>query len=410
MSVRLNLLPGPAPRPKPLRFWFWFVLLPGVLLVVGVISTDLWGGVDMHHQPVMFGLHALGIPVLCWGFMAGCRWLMYVGQHLGADGWDERRQQVILQETRRGRRSLQILSVALHTAFADEKAPSAQIESLIKHEKALKAQASWQSEEAVRHSRLPMLNDDSPDELVRRTLSSIMTTFAPALAPLPENTPLAVVFEANTALSVSVLREIWQQVWAEAGIRQPVSFIEGAGLSVVDDWLDKRIRERSLLVVVALQICPLQPEKTAESAVGLILGNRLTQKTLTPLAFLHRPECAAHLALGQSVFQALDWVPVTPESLQHVWLSGLSQEDREAFIALSSTAPLNMTGEQGIYDLDSSLGSAGCVAPWLVVAAAACAVQHITACQLTLSGASVSDEGCWCAVISPYAISPEVTQ
>ncbi|WP_036773850.1 hypothetical protein [Photorhabdus australis] len=410
MPVKLNLLPGPAPRPEPLRLWFWCVLLPGVLFIVGVISTGLWSGIDMYHQPVMFGLYALGIPVLCWGVIVGCRWLLYAGQHLGADGWDERRQQVILQETRRGRRSLQILGVALYTAFVDENAPDTQIESLTNNEKALKAQASWQSEAAVRHSRLPTLDDDSPDELVRRTLSSIIVSFAQALAPFPDNTPLAMVFEANTALSASLLREIWQQVWAESGIRQPVSFVEGAGLSVVDDWLDNRIRERSLLMVVALQVSPQQPEKTAESAVGLILGNRLTQKTLTPLAFLHRPECVAHMTLEQSVLQALDWVPVTPESLQHVWLSGLSQADREAFIALSSTVPLNMIGEHSIYDLDSSLGSAGCVAPWLVVAAAARAVQHIAACQLTLSGSSVPDEGSWCAVISPYEISPEVTQ
>ncbi|MCC8423126.1 hypothetical protein [Photorhabdus thracensis] len=410
MPVKLNLLPGPAPRPKTPRLLFWLVLFPGVLFVVGVVNTILWGGIEIRRQPVIFGLHALGIPALCWLFIAGCRWLLYTSQHLWADGWDQRRQQVILQETRRGRRSLQILCVALHTAFVDEETPDRQVASLTGNEQALKAQASWLSEEAVRHSRLPALEDEPPDKLLRRTLSSIIATMAKTLERLPDNTPLFLLFEANTALSESELNNMWQQLWSEAGIRQPVSLIEGAGLSVVDDWLDNHIFERALLMIVALQICPVQPDKTAESAVGLILGNRLTQKTLTPQAFLHRPECASHSTLVQSVQQALDWVPVIPESLQHVWLSQLSQADSEAFTALSSTVPLNTTREQGIYDLDASLGLSGCVAPWLVIATAALYAQHTAASQLTFSGSSAPDEGCWCTVVSPNEILQEVTQ
>ncbi|MDB6374257.1 hypothetical protein [Photorhabdus bodei] len=410
MPVKLNLLPGPAPRPKTPRLLFWLVLLPGALFIVGVMSTILWGDIETRHQPVIFGLHALGIPALCWLFIAGCRWLLYSSQHFWADGWDQRRQQVILQETRRGRRSLQILSVALHTALADEETPDKQVALLARNEKALKTQSSWLSEDAIRHSRLPTLVDESFDELIRRTLSSIIATFSKTLKRLPDNIPLSLLLEANTALSESELNNIWQQVWSEAGIRQPVSFVEGAGLSVVDDWLDNHICKRSLLMVVALQICPVQPENTAESAVGLILGNRLTQKTLAPQAFLHRPECSSHSLLGQSVQQALDWVPVTPESLQYAWLSQLSQADSEAFTTLSSIAPLSMTHEQGIYDLDILLGTSGCVAPWLVIAAAALHAQYTAASQLTFSGSSVLDQGCWCAVVSPNETLQEVTQ
>ncbi|MCW7550392.1 hypothetical protein OO184_21270 [Photorhabdus sp. APURE] len=410
MPVKLNLLPGPAPRPKAPRLLFWFVLLPGVFFAIGITSSVLWDGMEIHHQPISFWLHELAILSLCWVFIVGCRWLLYTGQHLWADGWDQRRQLVILQETQRGRRSLQILSVALYTALVDEETPERQVALLTKNEKALKAQPSWLSENAVRHSRLPTLADESSDELVRRTLSSIVATFAKALELLPDNTPLSLLFEANTILPEHELRNMWQQVWSEAGIRQPVSFVEGAGLSVVDDWLDNHICKRSLLMVVALQICPVQPERTAESAVGLILGNRLTQKTLTPQAFLHRPECASHLTLVRSVQQALDWVPIIPESLQHVWLSQLSRENSEAFTALSSMIHFGMTHEQGLYDLDILLGTSGCVAPWLVIAAAALHAQCTTASQFILSGSSVSDEECWCAVVFPNETLQEVTQ
>ncbi len=46
----------------------------------------------------------------------GFRLAIYLMQQIQANAWDSRREQVILQEVRRGRRALQILAAACSTA------------------------------------------------------------------------------------------------------------------------------------------------------------------------------------------------------------------------------------------------------------------------------------------------------
>ncbi len=73
---------------------------------------------------------------------------------------------------------------------------------------------------------------------------------------------------------------LWQQAWQESGIGQPTTLLSGHGLTVIDHWLDHRIKDSAVLLVVAVQIAPEQPEMTGEAVVGLLLANRLTQKYL----------------------------------------------------------------------------------------------------------------------------------
>ncbi|MEF9672781.1 hypothetical protein QNM99_12885 [Pseudomonas sp. PCH446] len=94
----------------------------------------------------------------------------------------------------------------------------------------------------------------------------------------------------------------------------------------MDQWLDQRITDQALLLVVALRFAPQQPEGTAEVAVGLLFGNRLTQTTLAPIAYLHRPEQErgpTTEALLYAARQSLDWVPLEAKSIEQVWRGGL---------------------------------------------------------------------------------------
>lgn len=409
MPVRLDLLPGLAPRPVPIRWWRWLGVFPCFLLV-GVMATALRGGESVGRQPLLFWLLALGIPSLFWGLLVTARWLVYVGQHLVADGWDERRWQVLLQQTRQGRRSLQVLAAVLHTAHTDEEYPDGQLSALMRNETALLSQPSWQGQAAVRHSRLPQFEEESSEVMAQRLLFSVFTTLAETLALIDEALPLKLVLESDTALSDEALQQVWQAAWDDADIVHSMSRVDGMGLSGVDDWLDNHIHEEALLVVVALQIHPPQPEMTAESVVGLIFGNRLTQKTLPPLAYLHRPEFANETRLEYGVRQALDWVPLTAGELGHVWLSGLAEESTASLSTVMETVAFPVTREQGVYDLGASLGYPGCVAPWLAIAAATQAVRLTEAPQFIFSGASGPDIGIWSTVVSPPLPPQEMTQ
>ncbi len=412
MPVRLDRLPGPAQRPAPPRLRRWLYIFPCFLLV-GIIAIVASGEDYFNKQPAMFWCIALGVPSLSWSLLAGGRWLLYASQHLLADSWDDRRWRDVARQTQCGRRSLQILSISLHTAFVEEENPDSQLSALMQHEIAFRSQRSWQGKEAVRHSRLPLSEEESSEnaeEITQRQLLSMFTAFAGTLASLPDDMPLQLVIEPETSLSGEALHQIWQEAWKEAGILQPVSRIEGTGLSVIDNWLDHHIHESALLVVVALQIHPAQPDMTAESAVGLIFGNRLTQKSLLPLAYLHRPELAPESTLESGVRQALDWVPLSPGVPGHVWLSGISPKSGPAVATVMAGDAFNLSPGQGAYDLDSSLGHPGCVTSWLVIAAAAQAARFTDSPQFTFSGASLPEQGVWSAVVTPYLTPQEMTQ
>ncbi|QWA11032.1 hypothetical protein GTU79_28535 [Sodalis ligni] len=378
------------------------------ILLVGVIAMVMFWGEHTSQRPSVFWSAAFGLPTLCWGLLAGGRWLLYSSQQLMADNWDEERRLDIFQQTQRGRRSLQILSISLHTAF-DENNPDSQLLNLMQSKIAFKAQRSWQGKEAIRHSRLSLLIvAESIEEGVKRLLGSIFNDFAETLGYLPAEMPLQLVIESETPLNDETFHQIWQDVWEEAGIMQPICRIQGSGLSLIDNWLDNNIHEAALLVVVALQIRPEHPDMTAESAAGLIFGNRLTQKSLIPLAYLHRPELAPETAIEYGVRQALDWVPLAAEAISHVWISGISPSSSEVVTTVMADVPFDVARDRGIYDLDSSLGYPGCVTPWLAIAVAAQAAQTTSSPQFTFSGAC-PEAGVWSAVVSPYLTSQEMT-
>ena len=76
------------------------------------------------------------------------------------------------------------------------------------------------------------------------------------LQALPEDKPLALLREMDTSVSEENLNGLRQDVWSESGIRQRVTRLQRRGLAAADDWLDQRIREQTLLLVVAFQVRP----------------------------------------------------------------------------------------------------------------------------------------------------------
>ncbi|MBT8769577.1 hypothetical protein [Metapseudomonas boanensis] len=413
MPVRLDKVPPSAAAPAPPRAWLWLLLLPS-LLGLG-LGVTLWLGDDsMTQQPAKFWRMALGVPFLVWCVLGFLRALMYLGTLSVADGWDEARDLDLIRKMRRGRRSLQVLGVSLKTALrsAEDLAGIAQLDALCRDAQALTVQASWQGS-AVRHSHLPRTADESPEQLLLRVLPPVLAELASVLAQLPGDRPLALLLEADSALSPHELQRVWRHVWRESGIRQPLTPVNGSGPEAVDQWLDQRISDQALLLVVAFQIAPVQPEGTAEAAVGLLLGNRLTQATLEPRAYLYRPERERKPTakdLDRAACQALEWAKAEASSIQDVWLTGVDATRQGALGRLREALSIPAKPGQGLHDLDATLGYPGRAAPWVAIAAAAEAIQGKKGKgqpQLIFSGESTAEAGLWSTVVMPVQPASE---
>jgi hypothetical protein len=361
--------------------------------------------VPLSQQSADFWALTLGVPLGVWCVLGFGRALLYIGQQSAADGWDEARENDVFCKTRQGRRTQQLLGASLYTALRKPgDKPAAQLDSLLNGAVALEARPVGKGETPLRHTHFPGDRED-PEHLLLGVLKQVLGDFAPILAQLPDSNPLALSLEIESGLPEGVLRRVWQEAWRLSGIRQSTAPVEGSGLAAVDCWLDQRIDDQALLLVVALHFAPEQPEGTAEVAVGLLFGNRLTQSTLAPMAYLHRPEqerAPTDAALLYAVRQALAWVPLPAESIEQIWRVGIHAQRRAALSTVSVDGALPARPNQGCCSLDDLLGHPGQAAPWVAIAAAAQTIEHGAGPQFIFSGGAVAD-GLWSTVLMPVS-------
>lgn len=401
MPVNLKKIPSLSWRPQPPGVIRWLGTLL-CLLVIGAFVSRLLEKITGNDH---FWVLTTAVPAGVWAIIAFIRFIVYLLQDIQANAWDERREAWILQEVRRGRRALQVLATEFITARPDDELSP--LDVLRSRDSQLCAQNNWAGEDGCYHTRLPVSEKMTPELLLASSFSVLLEELKPALAEFPPNQPITLVLESTSSVASSLVSEYWRQVWREVGILQPVAWSEGHGLAFIDHWLDHGIRDNALLLIVALQIAPDSPDNTAEAIVALLLGNRLTQKTLTPLALLHRPEKNPPETLVDGIAQSMDWVPLPENKLHHLWLAGLTNEQHGSVIALpgkSSLTAINPVSD--IYNLDRSLGHAGCAAPWLAIAAAAQAAQLSGEAHMIISGEPEHDD-IWSAVVAPCVTQQE---
>lgn len=396
MPVGLDRVRAPARRPERPRMLLWLGVL-GLFLAVGMGATVLFATQALREQPLVFWRVALGVPLLGWAILGFGRVVLYAGQHSAADGWDEAREIDLIRKIRRGRRSLQVLGVSLSPALHDPQQPA------LGKAPGLTAQADTPDESPVRHTRLPAGADEAPEEVLLRALTQVLTDLGQPLAQLPQEQPLALLLEVDSGLSEGLLRRVWQQAWRACGIRQSVLAVEGCGLAAVDQWLDWRIGDQALLLVVAVQFAVQPREGSAEAVVGVLLGNRLTQTTLPAIASLHRPEQERTLAdaeLLQAARRSLDWVPLDGAEIEQVWRVGVDAQRTAALTGVMLEAPIPAGSPQGVSDLDALLGHSGKASPWLAISTAAQTIERGAGAQFIFSGSNDA-AGLWCTVLTP---------
>ena len=404
MPIRLDKIPPLALRPQRPRFLLWLGLLL-LFCLLGTGGTLLFGDETLPQRPSDFWRMALSIPILVWCVLGFGRVLLHVGEQGAADGWDEAREVDMIRKIRQGRRSQQVLAVSLQTALREpEDEPATQLEVLLSGTMALKSQASRLDGATLRHSCLSCDADENPEAILLSIWAQTLADLAPTLAQLPDDQPLALLLDADSGLPEKQWRRVWRQAWRESGIRQCIEPVDGSGLTALDQWLDQRIGDRALLLVLAVQFAPQQPEGTAEAAVGLLFGNRLTQTTLAPIAYLHRPEQERKPTSDDLLYatrQALDWVPIESTSIERVWRVGIDAQRAVAIASVLSEVPMPVN-KTGLCNLDAMLGHPGCASPWLAIAAGTQAIARGVGPQFIFSGGGAA-AGLWGAVLMPVS-------
>lgn len=415
MAVRLDKVPPSAERPSPPSVWLWLGLLL-VALLAGFGLTLWLGGEAVRQRPLQFWGLAVGLPVAIWLVLLLVGVLAHLMDISAADGWNRAREEDLLSKLRRGRRVQQVLAVSLYSALREETDESglAQMQALVGDQSALQNQAVRGNDELhCRHSQLPEVLDPigkalTGEALLSRLYRQVLTDLEAVLNSLPTERPLALLLETDSALPQSQQLTAWSAAWAASGIRQATTLVQQRGLDAVDHWLDARIDDQALLLVVAVQFLPAQLEDSAEVAVGLLFGNRRTQTTLAPLAYLHRPEQERGMTaetLHYATQQALNWVPMAPAAIEHLWLSGIDVERQGDVTQALLTLPSALKHGQGLHDLDASLGHAGGAAPWLAIATAVDVARTEGKPQLIISGERSAQIGLWSTAVTPVTFA-----
>lgn len=409
MPVNLKLIQAPVTPPKPPKWWLWLLLLL-VVLLTGTAWAIFSNQSKAEINSEAFWRTALAIPGLFWLISLVLRIAWFKGLLSTAKGWNKDRQEIISRETQRGQRSLQLFGISLVSALreASDETGEGQWSALKGKVQALKTQASWFDDKGFRHSRLVRVDSEKPEQLLARGLNTLLEELSQVLASVPEDVPLTLLMESNSSLPEAQLQAIWLTCWQRSNIRQHVTTLDDSGLAAVDRWLDQRINDHALLLVVAIQLAPQQPEGTAEAVVGLLMGNGPSARNIDSLASLHRPEQAhgtgvqdLHYALKQS----LEWGSMQPADVPSGWLIGVDTAWHEAVASglKALHSPINIG--QDLHDLGSSLGYPGPAAPWLVIACAANECRKGKA-QLIVSGDDDDAKSpLWFTLITPHIAS-----
>ncbi len=408
MPVRLDHVLPLAERPGRPRIGLWLGAL-GLLVAAGLVAQALLVPRTQDAPLLLMGPAVLW-PVAVWAALAGMRTMIFIGQQRSADGWDESREQDLDLRISVGRRSLSIMGMSLHSALrAPYSQVDTQLDALLRGEVAIRSQVSRHGL-VERHSRLPGKVDEAHETLLSEAFANLLVDLAPTLSQAPLDAPVALLFSVDTNVADDTLQHLWNQAWHQSGIRQAQAPLTGKGLVAIDHWLDHRATDQGLLMVIALQIAPSHIENSAEVAVGLLLANQAVPGALQSLGCLHRPEPVSESeneqsdeSLMQTARRALDWVPLQPERVGHVWRAGIGESWNVSLSSTMSALLPAVDGSQGMTDLDALLGCAGAATPWLAITAAVLRLHREVEPQLVFSGEGSDKTALWALALTPVS-------
>jgi hypothetical protein len=400
MSYTLKHLPERYPRPKSLKFSRWLIALVA-MLSVSVILMRIFG---RYVENLYFWKLALGLPIVLWSVLFSSRLLLWALQDSKANAFDKQREQWILRETRKARRAMQVLNATFITGHSSVAQKDTAI-AMQNNDSIIVSQVDRDGNESSRMSQI----SSSPQDSLKLVITNIFSRLIAGIpfAQIPDKVPLVVVFDVTTSLPLESIRHCWDEAWQKNNITLPVEYGEGSGFSVIDRWLNERIKDKAMLLIVGFQLNPADSDNTAEAGVALLLGNRLTQDALEPLALLHRPDAAPSGELSEGMNMAAYNVPLKENIVKNLWLAGLTGEQRAEVIGCQNAHPAQSVEDDAVISLDTSMGHAGTAAPWLAIAAATEIARQTQLPQMIICG-DTTQNVLWSTLVTPIASRQEM--
>ena len=403
MPVKFDNVAPEAAAPQAPRIWLWLALLV-LFLILGVASASLFSTSVLQVQSLQLWTDVFGLPLVLWISLGVGRALIYIGQLRAAEGWNQARSEDVRRKECLGRRSFLVFASSTYTALRrHNESSSKQLHSILDGGRVIKTQPCRLQKRPARHSQLPNENVD-PELLLMELLMAVLKDLSRVLNELPVDTPVAFLFETDSGLSESSLRRAWREAWRRSGIRQSMEPVPGNGLAALDNWLDQRSNDSALLLVLAFQFALQDPNETAESVVGLLLGNPGQQVHLSPRANLHRPEQALGTspdALISAAHFALDWASMEVESTKGIWQVGISPPQKAALSMAINKFSVSNLAFRRVHDLDRVLGLPGRTSAWLAISLAVEVIQLGHGSQIIFSGAAPGNNELWSVAVTP---------
>lgn len=391
-----------SPRPQPIKFARWLALL-AIFLALTTVMTRLLGQTIESH--IVWWLAIVG-GVTLWLIIFGSYLLVWLAGNIIANGKDNQRELWLLNETKKSRRALQILKAEYLTCHSPDIYHPTPLEALMENTGARRAQSDRKGNSGVNHSQIFSQAFDNPHEVMCHTINHLLSSIIPQLEKLGTKKTLKIALNISSSISIREVESEITHALHEAELTHPVEFISGEGVAVINQWLNERFTDDALLLVIALQIDPLLVNDSAEAGVALLLGNRMTQHTLSPTGLLHRPDLDTDNDLAACLKQSANNVPLESGQVQHLWIAGVTNEQYLSTFSVLKAFPVEAVETENVITLDISIGHAGAAASWLAIAAAFQAATLIQRPQMIITGDTSTDD-MWSMAVSPVTLSKE---
>ncbi|WP_368545048.1 hypothetical protein [Enterobacter soli] len=392
----LKNLPPLANRPKNINLIKWFFSLIVFFLVGSICLKVLFGS---HVETVSWVWIILTI-FLMWLAIFIVYVLMWLILHIRANGMDKAREDWILNQTRKSRRALQILYSGFITCHISDQSSFSPLQSLMKNKDGIISQIDRRGNSGIRHSQLPYSNTEPVLTLIKKCLNELLIPITQILKNLPSDTPVKILTELSTSVEHSDVKGTIRELMSNHCSDYSMEFISGSGMELIEDWLENNIHDHAVLLVLAMQVDPGKPDGTAEAMSAILFGNRLTQRTISPKAFLHRPDLSTSDALECSMQQAAYNVPLQDNVVKSIWLSNLTAEQYQTVIKNVGKYPTEAVEPENIIYPDTTIGHAGAASQWLICSAAACAAEQMEIPQMLIIGDGTKNL-MWSGLIMP---------
>lgn len=366
---------GDAAPPRPPNAIVW-TLVFAVFMVGGVVIALLTWPKGEPVSTLKFCLRALVGPVVVFGIAFGLRLFYYEQELSRLQAEDEAHESDVEKAIEFASEPLAVMGCAYMTGMGAANLSS----KFAARQTALEAQTTAGGAEGVRHTGLDSIEGETLAKRYRVCFDELIGMMRPTIKALPRDVIMDVVIHIPAGCKQEELLETWEDCWRQAALRRAkiAPLPAEKGLMALDEWLDikggRSLEKFALFVSVQLYDSP--PEGGAEAAGAVLLGWHplAARRGLDFTCVLHRPIEARVDRLPEDISKALLWGKADAASVKDLWQAGLDRDDGPLLLDAASASKLGLaevSGFEGLHDIDTTLGHSGICAGWLAVALAA---------------------------------------